>query len=57
MESSAPTEASDNAVQFIAGLIRLQREVREVGQQLDRIEVELHQALDGQVRERFEEYR
>ena len=47
----------DDAVAFLAELIRLHREVQQVGQQLDRIEVEMNQAVSEMDRERFEEYR
>jgi hypothetical protein len=49
--------ASEGAVAFLARLIRLQNEVREVGQQLDRIEAEMRHALNSVARERYEEYR
>lgn len=45
----------DHAVAFIAQLIRLQSEVGELNQQLDRIEAEMRQALTAAARERFEE--
>ena len=54
---NAPEHPRDDAVAFLAELIRLQREVHQVGQQLDRIEVEMNQAVSEMDRERFEEYR
>jgi len=42
---------------FMAELIRLHREVSEIGRQLDRVEVEMRQALHALAWERFEEYR
>lgn len=42
---------------LIAELVRLRRAIREVGEQLDRIEIEMHQALNDAWRERFEECR
>jgi hypothetical protein len=47
----------DDAVAFLAELIRLQREVHQVGQQLDRIEAEMRQAINELDCERFKEYR
>jgi hypothetical protein len=53
-----PAEAPNReVVAFLVGLIRLQREVRDVGRQLDRIEAEMRDALSEVARERFEEYR
>jgi anion-transporting ArsA/GET3 family ATPase len=49
--------AHDEADAFVAELSRLQSEVREVGQQLDRIEAEMRHVLNDAARERFEEYR
>jgi len=43
------------AVAFLAQLIRLQREVRDVGRRLDRIESEMHEALNAFSRARFGE--
>jgi len=45
-----------DAIALIAELIRLQHQVRKVGQELDRIESEMRQALERQ-RDRFEEQR
>jgi hypothetical protein len=44
------------AVAFLAQLIRLQREVRDVDRRLDRIESEMHEALNPFNRARVEEY-
>jgi hypothetical protein len=44
------------AVAFLAQLIRLQRDMRDVGRRLDRIESEMHQALNEFNRARVEEY-
>ncbi|MCA1702899.1 MAG: hypothetical protein LC808_06350 [Actinobacteria bacterium] len=41
---------------FVAELSRLEREVNQVNQQLDRLEVELRRALGELARERFEGY-
>lgn len=46
-----------DATVFIAELIRLQREVRKVGQELDRIESEMRRALAARQHDRVEEYR
>jgi hypothetical protein len=43
------------AVAFLGQLIRLQREMREVGRRLDRIESEMHDALNEFNRARVEE--
>jgi hypothetical protein len=42
---------------LVAELSRLEREIRQVNQQLDRLEVELHDALGELAQERFEGYR
>lgn len=55
--ADAADSTPDDAVAFIAQLIRLQRQVREISRQLDRIEVEMHEALNDASRERFEGYR
>lgn len=52
-----PDRPGDEAVVFLAVLIRLQREMREIDQELARIEVELHEALNDRARERFEAFR
>ena len=49
--------APEGAIAFLATLIRLQRAVWEVGLQVDRIEVEMREALSELDRERFEENR
>lgn len=54
---SSPDRAQDEVDAFIAELCRLRNEVRDVGQQLDRIETEVRHVLNDAVRERFEEYR
>jgi hypothetical protein len=53
----SPADRPDDVIAFIAELIRLQSEVRKVGQELDRVEFEMRQALVAQQRDRFEEYR
>jgi hypothetical protein len=50
------TSSRTDGIAFIAELIRLQRQVRRVGQELNRIEFEMRQALERQ-RDRFEEHR
>lgn len=45
----------DDAVAFLAQLIRLQSEVHELGHELDRIEEEIRQAVNDLARERFED--
>ena len=50
-------ERESEAAGFMAELIRLHREVSEIGRQLDRVEVEMRQALHALAWERFEEYR
>jgi len=55
--ASSPDLGTDDAVAFVAQLIRLRREVSETGHQLDRIEAEFREALKERARERFEEYR
>ena len=47
----------EEAVAFITELMRLEGQVKEVNQQLDRVEAELQQALNELARERFEECR
>jgi uncharacterized coiled-coil DUF342 family protein len=47
----------DEAVAFLAELVRLESKVREVNQQLDRVEAELQDALGELARVRFEGYR
>jgi hypothetical protein len=47
----------DDAIAFIAEVIRLQRAVWEISRQVDRLEVEMRQALIELDRERFEEQR
>ena len=54
---STPDGTHDQADAFVAELGRLQSEVREVERRLDRIEVEMHHALNELARERFWEYR
>ena len=54
---NSPDGAHGEADAFVAELSRLQSEVREVGQQVDRIEAEMRHALNDLARERFEEYR
>jgi predicted nuclease with TOPRIM domain len=49
--------AHNEADALVAELSRLQGEVREVGQQLDRLEAEMWQALNDVANDRFEEYR
>jgi hypothetical protein len=49
--------AHEEAVAFLAELVRLESRVREVNQQLDRVEAELQHALGELARERFEGYR
>lgn len=54
----APSEeAPHEGDLFLAEVCRLQGEVRQVGQQLERIEAEMHRALNDVARERFWEYR
>jgi hypothetical protein len=48
--------AHDEADALVAELSRLQGEAREVGQQLDRLETEMWQALNDVANDRFEEY-
>ena len=55
--SRTPDQVHDRAVEFIAEVMRLESEVREVSRQLDRVESELRQALNDLARERFEECR
>lgn len=45
-----------DATALVAELIRLQREAQKVGEELNRIEFELRQALERQ-RDRLEEHR
>ena len=52
-----PERPRDDAIAFIAELIRLQREVCEVGRQVDQIEAAMRQALNEYDRDRFEESR
>jgi hypothetical protein len=47
----------DEAVAFLAELVRLESTVKGVNQQLDRVEAELQHALGELARERFEGYR
>ena len=47
----------DEAVAFLAELVRLEGKVEEVNQQLDRVEAELQDALGELARARFEGYR
>lgn len=51
-----PEAPSATAVAFIAEMIRLQRNVREIGRQLDRVEVEMHKAFNEIDRLRFQEH-
>lgn len=53
---SSTDSAHDEADVFVVELSRLQTELRQVGQQLDRIEAEMRHALNDVAR-RFEEYR
>jgi hypothetical protein len=53
----SPDRACDAADVFVAELTRLESEVREVDQQLDRLEAEMLHALGELAQERFEEYR
>jgi len=46
-----------HAVAFLAQLIRLQRQVNELGRQLERVEYEMHSAVNELGRQRFEAYR
>jgi len=55
--SRTPDRVHDKAVAFIVEVMRLESEVREVSQQLDRVESELRQALNDLARQRFEECR
>jgi hypothetical protein len=41
---------------FMAELARLQREVRDLNGQLDRIEADLRRVLDDHIRERYTNY-
>jgi hypothetical protein len=52
----AEPRQGDEAVAFLAQLVRLQREVRDVSCRLDRIESEMHEALNTFNRTRVEEY-
>jgi hypothetical protein len=54
--SSTDSEPGEADV-FTAELVRLQSEVRQVNQQLDRLETEVLHALSSLTLERFEEYR
>jgi DNA anti-recombination protein RmuC len=47
----------DEAMAFIAEVMQLESEVREVGQHLDRLESNLRQALNDLARQRYEEHR
>lgn len=54
---SSRDAAPDEARVVLAELRRLQRRVRDVGQQIDRIEAEMQRALSDLARERSEGYR
>jgi hypothetical protein len=56
MESRAASHHAkqQRAVAFLTKLVRLQREVSELGRQLDRIEAEMRQALGSVRAERSE---
>lgn len=54
VEPEPPPRAE--AVAFLAQLIRLQRDLRDLDLRLDRIESEMHQALNAFNRARVEEY-
>lgn len=55
--SARQEEAQHEGDAFLAELCRLQREVRQISQQLERIEAEMHRALNDVARERFWEHR
>jgi hypothetical protein len=48
--------ADEEAVAFLAQVVQLEREVCDLGRQLDDLEAEFHQALNELGRARFEEY-
>jgi predicted nuclease with TOPRIM domain len=50
---SSPHESEPYLTEFT----RLRGEVRQLGEQLDQIEVELRRLLDDLMQQRFEEYR
>ena len=53
----SPQRGHEEAIAFLATLMRLEREVSRANQQLDRLEAGLHEALAELGRTRFEEYR
>jgi hypothetical protein len=54
---NSATGAHSGADALLARLSQLQSEVREVGQQLDRLETEVWRVLNVLTHEQFEEYR
>ena len=58
MHAAEPvSQLLDEAMAFIAEVMQLESEVREVGQHLDRLESNLRQALNDLARQRYEEHR
>ncbi len=55
--ATSPNGALGKANAFVAELTRLESKVREVNQQLERLEAEVLHALGELAQERFEEYR
>ncbi len=55
--ADASEEQRDEAVAFIAELIRLQRQVADLAHEVDRVEFEMRQVLSQFDSKRFEEYR
>jgi hypothetical protein len=49
--------ARRDGVAFLAELVRLQRELADIARQVERVEAELRDSLNGLDRARFEEYR
>jgi hypothetical protein len=54
---AADESLCEGADAFVVELERLLREVRQLGQQLDRIEEQVRGAVNDAARELFEEYR